>query len=97
MIEKKRDNPVLVTTAHRGVFFGYLNGRKPAKAQLVLDRCRNCGFWSKAMSGFLGLASIGPDSDCKVGPAASRVTLYDITSVTEVEPQAVEKWEAATW
>ena len=90
-------NPVLVTTEHRGVFFGYLNGRKPGKKELTLDQCRNCGYWSTDMHGFIGLAVFGPSAECKIGPAAQTVTLYDITSVSSVTEEAVQKWENGTW
>lgn len=90
-------NPVLVTTEHRGVFFGYLGSRKASKKEVTLEQCRNCGYWSTAMNGFLGLATKGPDDDCRVGPPADKVRIFDITSVTEVSPEAVEKWESATW
>ena len=92
-----KTNPVLVTTEHRGVFFGYLGKRKPAKAKLTLEHCRCCVYWSSEMRGFLGLATHGPDSDCKIGPAAPKVTLFDVTSVTAVSEQAAKKWENATW
>jgi hypothetical protein len=48
------------------------------------------------MHGFMGLASMGPDKECKVGPAAD-ITVRKITAVLECSPQAVEKWEAAPW
>ena len=96
-MSNNRRDPVLVTTEHRGVFFGYLNGRKPGKKQLTLERCRNCGFWSRPMGGFLGLATQGPDDECRVGPPATKTTIYDITSATEVSAKAVKKWETASW
>lgn len=88
-------NPVLVTTAHRGVFFGYLEG--DAGATLTLARARNCIYWSVATKGFLGLASTGPDTDCRVGPHVESLTLHDVTAVVVVSPDAVTRWEAAPW
>ena len=93
---KAKSRPVLVTTEHRGVFFGYLDG-KPAKAQLTLTQCRNCVYWEVGVHGFLGLAANGPTDKCKVGPAAAELTLYDITGVAVVSPAAVKLWEAAPW
>lgn len=88
--------PVLVTTAHRGVFFGYLVG-EPAKEKVLLKRARNCAYWSQDLRGFLGLAATGPGKDSKVGPAVGELTVFDVTSVSEVEAAAVAKWEAGPW
>lgn len=87
---------VLVTTAHRGVFFGYLVG-EPAKEKLLLEQARNCVYWDAGVHGFVGLASSGPGPQSKVGPAAPSMELFDITSVTACTPEATAKWEAAPW
>lgn len=92
-----KTNPVLVTTAHRGVFFGYLGDRKPSKTSVVLTDCRNCGYWSADVRGFLGLAAQGPGPQCKIGPAAPRVTIYDVTSVSDCTAEAAQRWEEGTW
>ena len=84
---------VVVTTAHRGVFFGYAENTDGAI--IKLSRARNCIYWSTAMQGFIGLASIGPDKECKVGPVAPVLELRDITSVVECTPGAVDRWESA--
>lgn len=88
---------VLVTTAHRGVFFGFLIG-KPDKAQVTLRACRNVVSWDAATRGFLGLASTGPTTGCRIGQAAgAESTLYDITGVFGCTDVAREKFEAAPW
>ncbi len=92
----KKGQPVLVTTEHRGVFFGYLDG-EPSKAQVTLQHCRNCVYWSVDVHGFMGLASQGPGERCRVGPPAESLTLYDVTAVAVVSPEAAERWEAAPW
>jgi hypothetical protein len=86
---------VLVTTAHRGIFFGELieaNG-----TTLSLANCRNCLYWEKAVRGFLGLAVTGPLEGCRVGPAAERTQLFDVTSVSDCSAEAIERWEAEVW
>jgi hypothetical protein len=93
---KAEKRAVLVTTAHRGVFFGYLTG-EPAKEKVTLENVRNCVYWDASVHGFVGLAATGPSGQCKVGPAAPEVTLYDITSVLACTQDAVAKWEAAPW
>ncbi len=91
---KKTGRPVLVTTAHRGVFFGYAAETNGSTIKLM--RARNCIYWSTDVKGFLGLASSGPTPLCRIGPAAD-IELRDITAVCEVTPEAVAKWEAAPW
>jgi hypothetical protein len=85
---------VMVTTIHRGVFFGYAT--ETSRETIKLKRARNCIYWSRDVKGFLGLASTGPSSACKIGPAAD-IELRNITCVVEVTPEAAEKWEQSPW
>jgi hypothetical protein len=95
---KKKTNgaarPVIVTTAHRGVFFGYAH--KTDGETIKLEKARLCVYWSADCRGFMGLAANGPTSNCKIGPAAD-IELRNITAVLEVGPEAVKAWEAAPW
>jgi hypothetical protein len=88
------ERAVIVTTEHRGVFFGYAH--ETDGDTVALKRARLCTYWSPAMKGFMGLAQAGPDAQCKIGPPAD-ITLRAITSVVEVTPEAVQRWEAAPW
>lgn len=90
----KKQKAVLVTTKHRGVFFGYLISHEGDVA--TLRDARMCIYWSSAMRGLLGLAAMGPDRQCKVGPAVD-IVLNDVTAVVDVKSEAVEKWESAPW
>lgn len=94
MATKTKDRAVLVTTAHRGVFFGYAT--KTDGETIKLRRARNCIYWSSKERGFLGLASDGPGSSCKIGPAAD-IELRNITCVAECTEAAVKAWELAPW
>ena len=89
-----QERPVIVTTAHRGVFFGYAT--QTEGETISLKRSRLCIYWSADVKGFMGLAANGPSASCRIGPAAD-VTLRAITAVLEVTPEAVTKWEAAPW
>jgi uncharacterized protein DUF6948 len=94
---KRKENgerAVIVTTEHRGVFFGYAVDTDGE--QIKLRAARLCVYWSPDMRGFMGLASVGPSKDCKIGPPAD-ITLRAITSVVEVNSDAIAKWEAAPW
>lgn len=86
--------PVVVTTAHRGVFFGYATNTDGET--IALTKARLCLYWSADVKGFMGLASDGPSSGCRIGPAAD-FTLRNITAVLEVTPAAEAKWQAAPW
>jgi len=85
---------VVVTTAHRGVFFGYAT--ETHGEQIALTKSRLCVYWSADLKGFMGLASHGPSKNCKIGPAAD-ITLRSITAVLEVTPEAEAKWLSAPW
>lgn len=87
---------VLVTTAHRGVFAGYLVG-EPSKEKCMLTDARNCVRWTEAERGFLGLAERGPGKDCRVGPAVPELTLWDITGVATCTAEAEDAWQQGAW
>ena len=95
MTEKStRELAVLVTTAHRGVFFGYTF--QTGGPTIALRAARNCLYWPKAQKGFLGLAATGPLQGARVGPAAD-IELRDITCVAACTPEAIAAWEKAPW
>ena len=90
--------PVLVTTVHRGVFFGYADpdlDLTQAKT-IVLVRARNCLYWPSETRGFLGLAVTGPTKGARIGPPAD-IVLRDVTCIARVDPAAVKAWEQAPW
>jgi hypothetical protein len=86
--------PVVVTTLHKGVFFGYAENIGPDS--MHIEKCRNAVFWSEDVKGVVGLASNGPSEKCRIGPAADAV-IYSITSVFFCTPKATEAWEAEPW
>ena len=91
-----KQTAVLVTTIHRGVFFGYASAGVKDKS-ITISNARNCVYWSADVKGFLGLAANGPTSGCRIGPKVPELTLTDVTSVSSVTPEAVEKWEKNPW
>lgn len=88
------ERAVLVTTAHRGVFFGYASDTSGDTIRLRAGRL--CVYWAADLRGFMGLAAHGPSSSCKIGPAAD-IEVRAVTAVVAVTPEAVEKWEKAPW
>lgn len=92
--------PVLVTTEQRGVFFGFLMEEETnaaGKLRVKLSNARNCLFWSQSTHGFIGLATSGPNAQCRIGPAAPSIMLMNVTSITECTQEAVQAWENAPW
>lgn len=91
---KIKERAVLVTTAHRGVFFGYATNTDGE--MIALKRARLCVYWASDVKGFMGLASHGPTSGCKIGRPAD-ITLRNITAVAECTADAVKAWESGPW
>ena len=89
----------MVTTAHRGVFFGYRDddGSHSDDSKIMLYDARMCVSWSTDMHGVLGLASIGPSASCRIGPAVPQIELCDITAVVLVSDAARDRWESEPW
>ena len=94
MKARKQLKPVLVTTVHRGVFFGYTDNWEGDR--IKLERARLVVYWDASCKGFMGLAANGPGPKCRIGPSAT-ITVRDITAVAEVTPEAVTNFELAPW
>lgn len=96
-MEKKEatsERAVLVTTAHRGVFFGYAKSTDGNVIKLRAGRL--CIYWPASNKGFMGLAATGPLDGARVGPPAD-IEIRNITAVLEVTPAAVDLWERQPW
>jgi hypothetical protein len=93
-ISDQKERAVLVTTVHRGVFFGYAT--ETDGDTIKLRRARNCVYWPAENHGFLGLAAEGPKKGARVGPAAD-IELRNITCVAECSAAAIDAWEAGLW
>jgi hypothetical protein len=91
----KKDKALLVTTAHKGVFFGY--GNPSDGATIELTKARMCVYWDSALRGVMGLAATGPNGNCKIGPAVDKITIRDVTMVAECSENAVTNWEKGLW
>lgn len=89
-----KERAVVVTTEHRGVFFGYT--RDTNGETITLRASRLCLYWSADVKGFMGLAATGPTVSCRIGPPAA-ITLRKITAVLECTDAAVAAWEHAPW
>lgn len=90
----QQGRPVIVTTVHRGVFFGYAT--ETGGETIKLTQGRLCLYWPPENKGFMGLAAMGPLDGSRVGPPAD-CELRNITAILEVTPEAVQRWESAPW
>lgn len=93
-MNKKKERAVVVTTAHRGVFFGYAT--ETSGETIKLRAARLCVYWTQDLRGFMGLAAKGPSKGCRIGPPAN-IELRAITSVVECTPEAAKAWESGPW
>jgi len=87
--------PLIVTTEHRGVFFGY--GEPSDQPTIRLEKPRMVVYWSADVRSVVGLAANGPSDACKVSPAASAIILRGVTSVIECTEAATRKFEESRW
>lgn len=87
--------PMVVTTSHRGVFFGY--GVPSDTPTIRLERPRMIVYWSADTRSVVGLAANGPTAACRISPEALAITLRDVTAVIEVSATAEKRFHEAPW
>lgn len=91
----KAQKPIIVTTEHRGVFFGY---GVPSDADTIrIEDARMVVYWSADVRSVVGLAANGPSAGCKIGPKAPAIILRKVTAVIECSDEAARKFEEAKW
>ena len=89
---------IIVTTAHRGVFFGYVSPKLDlTKKTITLKNARLCVYWCASVKGFMGLGVTGPLEGSRIGPRTPKIILQDVTSVIEPTKQAIKAWESDLW
>lgn len=89
--QKNRERPVIVTTEHRGVFFGYADNTKGT--EIELKRARMAIAFGTTR-GILELAETGPTSRSKISARAD-LDVRKVTAVFEVTEAATRAWEVA--
>lgn len=87
--------PVVVTTSHRGVFFGYL--KEQNGDTVILTKAKMCLYWSDKVRGVLGLATVGPIDKSRVGPEVTEIEIFGITAVIDATKKAVAAWDLSPW
>ena len=86
---------VLVTTQHRGVFFGEVPEDQDMTARTMGLKNARCAIRWNTTKGVAELAEEGPNEGSKVGASADIDALHDITAVWAVTEKAREAWMAA--
>ena len=86
--------PVLVTTAHRGVFCGLIGDDQDLSAKAMpLHQARMAIYWGTTR-GVMELAETGPTDRSKISAVADVPMLHDITALFSVTDEAWAKWQA---
>lgn len=98
MEEKK---PVLVTTKHRGVYFGYTTDSDIDldKKTIKLSDMRHVYSWESTGSdedGVYALAKVGPADGSRIGPPVD-VTITGLANITRVTPEAEARFLKSKW
>ena len=82
---------ILVTTQHRGVFYGLVSDdQKLTDRTMRLVDAKMAIYWGTTR-GVAELAATGPTSKSRIGSPAT-ITVHDITAVWECTPAAVDSW-----
>lgn len=83
---------VIVTTSHRGVFFGYTDAK--SGDEIIHLKNARMAIRFGTTRGLMQLAQTGPTSNSKISDRAD-LEVRSITAVFEVTDAAVKAWEAA--
>ena len=86
---------ILVTTQHRGVYYGEVPEDQDVNAKTMALKNARCAIYWATTKGVAELANDGPNSNSQIGAAADIEALHDITAVWLVTDEAREKWLAA--
>ncbi len=91
--------PVVVTTEHKGVFFGYCTKatEDTLARTITLTDAQMCLYWSSEVKSVMGLASVGPSNTSRVSSPVPKITLTDTTSVMDATDKAVTAWQQRPW
>jgi hypothetical protein len=94
--EKKR--MWVVCCEPKVVVAGWATEKEIEKEHPCLTNVRMCVYWDVATGGPHGLASIGPQSGCRVTKAAPRQKIRTkVQTVLLCSKKAIESWKAEPW
>lgn len=84
--------PVLVTTAHRGVFAGLIPADQDLAAKAMPLKSAKMAIYWGTTKGVMELAETGPTHKSKISAAADIPMLHDITAIFAISDAAWAKW-----
>lgn len=87
--------PVIITTQHRGVFFGYVEENADLEARALSIRHAKMAIRWNTTKGIGELALSGPNDGSIIGAEADIAALHDVTCVWYVTQEAAKKWDEA--
>lgn len=87
--------PVLITTAHRGVFAGLIPDDQDLTVKAMPLKAAKMAIYWGTTKGVMELAESGPTKTSKISAAADIPMLHDITAIFAITPTAWAAWEKA--
>lgn len=84
---------ILITTIHRGVWFGQVPKDKDLTPKTLTD-LKNCKMAIRfgTTNGIQQLCKTGPTTNSKISEPSDIAVLHDITAVFDVTDKAAEEW-----
>lgn len=83
---------VLITTKHRGVFFGYVDTATDLSQRTLAVKDARMAIRFGTTGGLMQLAETGPTDESRIGSKADIPVLHDVTAIFTVTEQAEQKW-----
>ena len=94
---KEKASAVVVTTEHRGVFFGYVKSDL-SPTEITLTDARNAVYWSQSVQGVLWACGQGAEGRLSDRASDTRTNHFGkITAVMACTTEAVAAWEGSPW
>jgi len=84
--------PIIITTEHRGVFFGYVEDDTNLKEKTQSLKDARMAIRWRTTKGIAELAETGPNDESIIGSKADVPVIHNVTAVFFVSKEAEEKW-----
>lgn len=86
---------VLITTAHKGVWFAQVEEGKDLTTETLTDlkNCRMAIYWGTT-KGLQELCETGPTKNSKISAPSDIPVLHKVTAVFSVTDKAAEVWKS---
>lgn len=90
---------VLITTSHRGVYFGYIDESDiDTRPTLRVSNMRHVYYWAKGLAGIYELPTKGPPNGSRLtATPVPEISIDAVANVAPCTPEAIERFENGTW